>query len=211
MDVAIQVDSQSYVLHPACFLATDIDSHLDVLSVVSSDDLVETASPSPSCIVTPASSTKGSSMQARSVDADDNGRSHSCVSEPAESEPRPIAPASNACTLGQTTYPPSPESSFASSASSGGLPGTPPPLHLREMPERRSDVREWASRLANPTSTTIPPPAERPAPPSWHCRSCGKDPCDDPTATVCGHIFCHRYVCLCCLLEIPKRSDARVP
>ena len=53
-------------------------------------------------------------MQARSMDADDNGRSHSCVSEPAESEPHPIAPASNACTLGQTTYPPSPESSFAS-------------------------------------------------------------------------------------------------
>lgn len=31
--------------------------------------------------------------------------------------------------------------------------------------------------------------------PSWHCRSCGKDPCESPTATQCGHIFCHRCVC----------------
>ncbi|KAI0674587.1 hypothetical protein C8Q78DRAFT_605180 [Trametes maxima] len=25
---------------------------------------------------------------------------------------------------------------------------------------------------------------------SWHCRSCMQEPCDAPTATACGHIFC---------------------
>ncbi|KZT07995.1 zf-PARP-domain-containing protein [Laetiporus sulphureus 93-53] len=27
---------------------------------------------------------------------------------------------------------------------------------------------------------------------SWHCRSCLRDPCHQPTATTCGHVFCHR-------------------
>ncbi|KZT07997.1 uncharacterized protein LAESUDRAFT_724483 [Laetiporus sulphureus 93-53] len=30
--------------------------------------------------------------------------------------------------------------------------------------------------------------------PSWHCRSCLRDPCDNPAATMCGHIFCHRCI-----------------
>ena len=29
---------------------------------------------------------------------------------------------------------------------------------------------------------------------SWRCQSCGRDPCDDPTAASCGHIFCFTYV-----------------
>ena len=28
---------------------------------------------------------------------------------------------------------------------------------------------------------------------SFHCRSCLRDPCVEPVATVCGHLFCHRY------------------
>lgn len=27
-----------------------------------------------------------------------------------------------------------------------------------------------------------------------YCRICLRDPCDDPTATMCGHIFCNRFV-----------------
>lgn len=27
-----------------------------------------------------------------------------------------------------------------------------------------------------------------------HCRVCLRDPCDDATATMCGHIFCNRFV-----------------
>lgn len=30
--------------------------------------------------------------------------------------------------------------------------------------------------------------------PSFHCRLCFTDPCDEPTATVCGHIFCNKCV-----------------
>ncbi|KAI0765246.1 hypothetical protein C8Q74DRAFT_1287144 [Fomes fomentarius] len=29
------------------------------------------------------------------------------------------------------------------------------------------------------------------SPPSWQCRLCRRDPCDDIVATFCGHIFCH--------------------
>ncbi|ESK96307.1 myc-associated zinc finger [Moniliophthora roreri MCA 2997] len=29
---------------------------------------------------------------------------------------------------------------------------------------------------------------------SVHCRQCGKDSCDDPTATMCGHLFCYRCI-----------------
>ncbi|KAH7907550.1 hypothetical protein BJ138DRAFT_485650 [Hygrophoropsis aurantiaca] len=30
--------------------------------------------------------------------------------------------------------------------------------------------------------------------PSFHCRICHKDPCDDLTATMCGHLFCNRCI-----------------
>lgn len=26
---------------------------------------------------------------------------------------------------------------------------------------------------------------------SWHCRSCLRQPCDEPVTTSCGHVFCH--------------------
>ncbi|KAI0723724.1 hypothetical protein C8T65DRAFT_627192 [Cerioporus squamosus] len=29
---------------------------------------------------------------------------------------------------------------------------------------------------------------------SFHCRSCLRDPCVQPVATICGHIFCHRCI-----------------
>lgn len=30
--------------------------------------------------------------------------------------------------------------------------------------------------------------------PSYHCRSCYKDHCEEPTTTTCGHLFCYEYV-----------------
>ncbi|KAI0731745.1 hypothetical protein C8Q72DRAFT_198548 [Fomitopsis betulina] len=45
-----------------------------------------------------------------------------------------------------------------------------------------------APAKASPTVT--PKPASSSTAVSWHCRSCLKDPCDQPTATACGHIFC---------------------
>lgn len=29
---------------------------------------------------------------------------------------------------------------------------------------------------------------------SWHCRICSQDPCVEPVTTMCGHLFCKRYV-----------------
>ncbi|KAH9932253.1 uncharacterized protein B0H18DRAFT_51757 [Fomitopsis serialis] len=41
---------------------------------------------------------------------------------------------------------------------------------------------------------------------SWHCRSCLKNPCDEPTATMCGHIFCYR----CIVREISDKMQCPV-
>lgn len=57
-------------------------------------------------------------------------------------------------------------------------------------------------------------PAMSPAPqklkaapsPSWGCRSCGTDPCEDPTATQCGHIFCYS----CIVKEIAENMQCPV-
>ncbi|TBU29344.1 hypothetical protein BD311DRAFT_756509 [Dichomitus squalens] len=37
-------------------------------------------------------------------------------------------------------------------------------------------------------------PSSESALPSWHCRSCLRDPCSDPVATMCGHIFCQSCI-----------------
>ena len=36
--------------------------------------------------------------------------------------------------------------------------------------------------------------SESTTPKLFHCRVCFADPCDDITASMCGHIFCYRYV-----------------
>ncbi|KAI8982864.1 hypothetical protein BD414DRAFT_491377 [Trametes punicea] len=42
--------------------------------------------------------------------------------------------------------------------------------------------------------------------PSWHCRSCLREPCEKPVATACGHIFCHQ----CIMREIEANSSCPV-
>ncbi|KZT68410.1 hypothetical protein DAEQUDRAFT_333976 [Daedalea quercina L-15889] len=56
------------------------------------------------------------------------------------------------------------------------------------------------STVTSQGTTVAPAKAAPPVKPassstvSWHCRSCLKDPCDEPTATICGHIFCHQCI-----------------
>ncbi|KAI0945709.1 hypothetical protein AcW1_001867 [Taiwanofungus camphoratus] len=52
-------------------------------------------------------------------------------------------------------------------------------------------------------------PPRRPKSPkgiSWHCRVCFKDPCDQPTATMCGHLFCNS----CILKELSENMQCPV-
>lgn len=61
---------------------------------------------------------------------------------------------------------------------------------LGPIPERQNgsgkDTRTGtATRSGKGTSSG-------PSLPSFHCRLCFTDPCEEPTATVCGHIFCNR-------------------
>ncbi|KAH9932260.1 uncharacterized protein B0H18DRAFT_987314 [Fomitopsis serialis] len=56
------------------------------------------------------------------------------------------------------------------------------------------------------TAASAPPEARSSADLSWHCRSCGKDPCEDPTATQCGHIFCYK----CIVKEIAENMQCPV-
>lgn len=44
---------------------------------------------------------------------------------------------------------------------------------------------------------------------SWRCQSCGRDPCDDPTAASCGHIFCFRYAGLLDFWHIVQYLNTR--
>ena len=268
MNAAIQVDPPSDERRPDSVLSyiTDLDSDMGILSATSSCDLIETSSASARVSIPP--STPGySTVHSGMVEGSGSGRSFISPSRSVQSDTYTYlrTPPSNACTLGQTTCPPSPPQSLYSSTHtlSIELPDTRPPSHAPSGLRRSSAVRDWAERSMNPmhtqpgtyrsyatllmcapcslfdvprvsienlrpTSTsserrtgapssrpqhTIPPPSNPVLPqtgPSWHCRSCGKDPCDDPTATVCGHIFCHQYVRLRLLLRDPNRSERGV-
>ncbi|KAF9226373.1 hypothetical protein BS17DRAFT_544648 [Gyrodon lividus] len=54
--------------------------------------------------------------------------------------------------------------------------------------------RKWISGKAKHASphTYSRQPSE--SAPSYHCRSCYSDPCEEPTTTTCGHLFCYEYV-----------------
>ncbi|KIK95512.1 hypothetical protein PAXRUDRAFT_826925 [Paxillus rubicundulus Ve08.2h10] len=63
----------------------------------------------------------------------------------------------------------------------------PSPLHLepQELAQHLSNDATPSMGIAEP-SVTI---AHR-----LHCRICQRDPCDDMTATICGHIFCKKCI-----------------
>ncbi|PCH44269.1 hypothetical protein WOLCODRAFT_18819 [Wolfiporia cocos MD-104 SS10] len=62
-----------------------------------------------------------------------------------------------------------------------------------------TEAEDTAQEDATPNATTQTPQSmPTTLPPSkaisWHCRICLRDPCDQPTATMCGHLFCHRCI-----------------
>ncbi|KAH9835429.1 uncharacterized protein C8Q71DRAFT_119544 [Rhodofomes roseus] len=58
------------------------------------------------------------------------------------------------------------------------------------------------------SATVVEHPIVPPAPQSisWHCRICTRDPCDEPTATICGHVFCYQ----CIIREISEKMHCPV-
>lgn len=148
------------------------------------------------------------------------------VAQP-EAEPNVSAPRSDACTLSLSTRPSSPAAtvdvdsrrarspslitSEAPSVSPGGTQSSTPG-HLRRSDEVSNMTTSIAATTVLPdparpeTATSTPPQARSSAGLSWHCRNCGKDPCEDPTATQCGHIFCYR----CIVKEIAENMQCPV-
>lgn len=68
-----------------------------------------------------------------------------------------------------------------------------------------SDTRHKAGELGLSGSESTPTTAvesseqvvsgQMPGHRALHCRLCQTDMCSDPTATMCGHLFCYKYVC----------------
>ncbi|KAF8121908.1 hypothetical protein EV363DRAFT_1275666 [Boletus edulis] len=59
----------------------------------------------------------------------------------------------------------------------------------------RRPARKWTSGQANHVPYhAYSRRSNGPPPPSYHCRSCYKHHCEEPTTTTCGHLFCYEYV-----------------
>ncbi|KAI0351473.1 hypothetical protein OH77DRAFT_1429527 [Trametes cingulata] len=92
----------------------------------------------------------------------------------------------------------------------GRRPGSP-----SECSSSRSRLREPVRQSTSTTARSVQtspqgiagvhtPP--RPKAPSWHCRACMRDSCQDPTAAICGHIFCRQ----CFIQELATRGACPV-
>ncbi|KAG9311706.1 hypothetical protein JVU11DRAFT_7944 [Chiua virens] len=60
----------------------------------------------------------------------------------------------------------------------------------------RRPARKWSNGQANhvsPHAHKRRSNGETPSP-SYHCRSCYRDHCDEPTTTTCGHLFCYECI-----------------
>lgn len=241
LSIAIQVDPQPDGRRPDSVLSYEIDSSSDtgIVSLVSSDGITATAGAFGRAASGSLSSTNGTKSDETSIRAPVSVI-FICQGDP-DSETRPAEPQSDACSLGQSTRPPSPsECSDSNSAprrpayrdisrppltkifggrqsasacvSSSTQPGTSGYTCMTAMRTRthavccccfsansppKSSITSAGRPSSTPDAYTSNAPrdiTERPAGLSWHCRSCGKHPCDRPTATACGHIFCYGCV-----------------
>ncbi|RPD56332.1 hypothetical protein L226DRAFT_615535 [Lentinus tigrinus ALCF2SS1-7] len=110
----------------------------------------------------------------------------------------------------------------SAASSSGSLGGRSSVTESHPQAAASASIKDWQRRvpLAQAGSTAVNSPADTPPRSSFHCRSCLKDPCTEPVATVCGHLFCHSCILheietnMCCpvcqtafLIELHIESD----
>lgn len=73
------------------------------------------------------------------------------------------------------------------------IPGCPTEEAILPAPSQGISPSASESTKAPQADRPAPGATKPQAPSTWSCRFCEKDP-DDPVTTLCGHIFCHRYV-----------------
>ncbi|KZT68405.1 hypothetical protein DAEQUDRAFT_727981 [Daedalea quercina L-15889] len=229
VDQPAQVNARAVQERPDSVISdfTEIDS-LDAISAISyasSPVSSVVAVPSASIVDTDPASGSEAAMNAEAHGLD--GTKH------ATSESYPVAPPSDVCTFGRSTRATSPcmTTTVPLTSTSSSRCATSPSLIMSDASNApsitdeqkptsvRTKTSEEVSSVSSVTtsaSTTtersgsvpVVSPADtvaqtNPVTLSWYCRSCGKDPCEDPTATQCGHIFCYN----CIVKEIASRME----
>jgi len=219
-----EASSDTYEYIHADERSTDVDARAiyerpdSVISYVTETDLdsaVLSASSSARPLDSTATQASSSSNAARDMDAEQLDYPEDVMSESYVS-----APLSYACTRGLSTRLESIDISMESASRPAASPSLiasdtsadAPPVSTRQTRGSTSsrsgvseDVSSITASVATSTRSPTPTPSEPAASalpqgrsaasgPSWHCRSCGKDPCEDPTATQCGHIFCYKCI-----------------
>ena len=93
-------------------------------------------------------------------------------------------------------------------ATSGGSPSsgrTPLRLPSSSSLESLNMIGPLTREALVPTSTEDATAARGSVTFRLHCRICLRDPCEDMTATICGHLFCKRcvdaFVARCCVYQ----------
>jgi len=77
------------------------------------------------------------------------------------------------------------------------------PQELSEDPVFSTSIE---TAVTSPVTPVVAPAFESVKPNPLHCRVCLADSCDDITASMCGHIFCNRYILLLSTLSFDISS-----